>query len=78
MNEGFFKMLKEEVEYGNLSGMEYAIMYDRTQNARHLPELYYVNKHYDSTTKTTIIRKPIDLIATNIARKEIGLKVLKE
>ncbi len=78
MNEDFFKILKEEVSVGNLLGMEYAIMYDRVQNENHKPELYYVNKHYNSTTKTTIIRKPIDLIATNKARKEIGLKKLKE
>ncbi|MBC7553936.1 MAG: hypothetical protein H7257_08155 [Taibaiella sp.] len=77
MNDDFFKMLMEEVKNGNLPGYEYAAMYDKMRTAKKLPELYYVNEHFDQATKTSHILTPIDINATNIARKEIGLKKIK-
>jgi len=77
-DEGFLGLLKGEVKNGNMPGMEYAALYDRIQNYHKQPELYYVNKRYDYERKTPATGTPIDLEATNKARKEIGLKRWKE
>lgn len=78
LTDDFFQMLMQEVKNRNLPGLEYATIYDRTQLERKLPELYYVIDHYDSVTKTFTFRKPLDFEATNKARKEIGLKKIRE
>jgi hypothetical protein len=77
MSDDFFELLKEEVLAGNLSAKEYAGMHDRVRSDRHLPQLYCVSEQWDSVTKTVKIATPVDIEATNKARKEIGLKKWK-
>ncbi|MFI5195454.1 MAG: hypothetical protein ACHQD8_00055 [Chitinophagales bacterium] len=77
LTDDFFKVLMQEVKNNNMPGLEYATIYDKAQLNNKLPELYYVCEHYDPTTKTSHIRQPKDLEATNRAREEIGLKKIK-
>ena len=77
ISETFFKMLKEEVISGNLAAIEYARLYDRIQLRKGLSELYFVDEHYNFATQKTELGIPINLVKTNQARKEIGLKIIK-
>lgn len=77
MTMDFFNILKEEVINGNMPGIEYATIYDKTRLNNKLPELYYVIEHFDPKTNTSVIGKPRDIEATNRAREEIGLKKIQ-
>lgn len=78
ISDDFLSLLKQEVKDKHYPGLEYATIYDDVQTYRKLPELYYVSEYYNTTTKTSASKVPLDLAATNKARKEIGLKRLKK
>ncbi len=78
VDTAFLAMVKQEVLGKRLDAIEYAGLYDRWRSSRHLPKLYYGNDIYDSRTNTFSTEKPTDLEATNKARAEIGLELLKK
>ena len=73
-----FKVLREEVRNKNMPPYEYAELYDMVQLHNKQPELYYVIEHGNPKSNSSEIWKPKDLEATNKARREIGLKEIKE
>lgn len=73
LTDEFFELLHKAAVDRKMPGMEYALIYDRTMLERNKPELYYVIEHYDTKTKVSAPRKPVDIETTNKARAEIGL-----
>ncbi len=69
-------MLLEEVKLQHMPAMEYALLYDKVQLARKLPQLYFAAGQAQNGM-TSGLANPTDLDATNRARKELGLPVLE-
>jgi hypothetical protein len=78
IDTGFLSMMKNEVLDGNVEALEYAILYDRYMDLKHLPKLYFVNQVYKIGNDAFEVETPADLAATNKARAEIGLELLKK
>lgn len=76
INDAMLAFLLTEVKEDCMPAQEYAMIYDRVQLDKKLPERYFVIEHYDTVTGTYSIGKPADINATNQARREIGLKKL--
>lgn len=77
IDTNFLSMMKAEVLEGNVEALEYALLYDRYMDMKHLPKLYYVSKVYRAANEAIEVEMPVDIAATNKARKEIGLELLK-
>ena len=78
IDKHFLDILLQEVQSGNMSASEYAMVYDDVQVINKLPQLYDVSDLSLITKKLTGGGRQMDLAATNKARKAIGLKKLKE
>lgn len=74
LSDNHIDMLRALAKKKKLSGEDFAMIYDRRQAGRGLPELYYIQPHFDTVTRKNIYPAPPDLEATNKARAEIGLK----
>jgi len=74
LDDGHINMLKELTKKGKVSAEEFALIYDRRQIGKHLPELYCVAPHLDTVTGKSAYSIPLNLDETNKARAEIGMK----